>query len=82
MGVQGLSRGCWLTPAGTILVTTLTYPFGESCSSISGFRCSFKLVQLCLASTSALCKPLYGLGGDGVMILYVIAYSASCRQQQ
>ena len=69
-----------MTPAGTILVTTLTYPFGESCGSIPGSGCSFKLVQLC--PTSVLCKPLHGLGGDGVMMLNAIAYSVSCQKQQ
>ena len=86
VGVQGLSRGCWLTPAGTILVIALTYPFGESWGSIISFGCSFKLVQLCPASISILCKPLHGLGGDGLTILNVIltaiSYSTSCRKQQ
>ena len=71
-----------MNPAGTILVTTLTYPFGESCGSIAGSGCLFKLVQLCPASASVLCRPLHGLGGDGVTILNVIAYSISCQKQQ
>ena len=71
-----------MTPAGTILVTTLTYPFGEFCGSFVGSGCSFELIQLCTGSTSVLYKPLHGLGGDGVTILNAIAYSASCRQQQ
>ena len=77
VGVQGLSGGCWLTPAGHILVTTLTYPFGESCGSIVGSGCLFKLVQLRPIFASILCKPLQGLGGDGVIMLNTIVLVAN-----
>ena len=62
--------------------TALTYPFGEPCSSIAGSRCSFELVQLYPARASILCKPLHGLGGDGVMILNAIVYSINYQKQQ
>ena len=71
-----------MNPAGTILVTALTYLFGESCSSIASSGCSFVLVRLCSASVSILCKLLHGLGGDGVMILNAIAYIISYQKQQ
>ena len=52
-----------MNPAGTILVTALTYHFGDPCSSIAGSGCLLKLVQLCPAHASVLCKPLHSLGG-------------------